>query len=109
MTPEQTCVIASSASNEANARNPPRRLRIKPEFIQHQRARLEIESPAQRIFDGSRLLKDLLEHEVFVAALFGLHRTPVDAAASPLHQSPVQGLDVYPRRSKLGQLKIGRA
>ena len=62
---------------------------VDAELAVDQVALLEHDPPAQRIFHGARLLEDLLEHEVLVAALFGLDRAPVDLARRALDRAAV--------------------
>ena len=46
-------------------------------------ALVEADPPEQRVAHRARLLVDLLQHEVAVAALLGLHRVPGDALGRP--------------------------
>jgi hypothetical protein len=52
--------------------------------------------PLQGLLDGQRLLVDLLEHEVLVAALLGGRQVPVDVVLERRHGVPVQVGHVQP-------------
>src|SRR4051812_29472998 len=84
MTPGQGGVIARAASDEIHPIDATHGLGVEAELGIHQVALLEQDATAQRIFDCSRLLEDLLQHEVLVAALLGLDRAPIDVSRSAL-------------------------
>ena len=71
----------------SSTRRSPRGSSSKP--LQIGVAGLEQQAPAQGVGDGPRLLVDLLEHEVRVAALLGLRGVPVDGARLPLARLPL--------------------
>ncbi len=74
---DQPRVVRGAAGDEQDAPQP---ARIDLEPFEVGVMRLEQEPAAQRVGDGARLLVDLLEHEVRVAALLGLRRVPGDRA-----------------------------
>ncbi len=73
--PDQAGVIRGAAREQHHAAQ---LLRVDVEAFQIGVAGLEAQARAQRVGDRARLLVDLLEHEVRVAALFRLRRVPGD-------------------------------
>ena len=51
--------------------------------------------PSERVAHGARLLKDFLEHEVLVAALFRHDRIPQDVGDLALDRAPVEIGEVH--------------
>ncbi len=72
-------VRARSAGHEVHAAERLRELFGDAHLARDDVGGLEVDAAAQRVLDGPRLLVDLLEHEVLVAALLGLGGRPVDA------------------------------
>ena len=66
----------------------------------------EIHAAAKGGFDDIGLLVDFLEHEMFVARLLGLHRTPVDSLHAAFDLLPANGLDARSRRAQLGDVAV---
>ena len=56
-------------------------------------ALFEADPPEQAVAHRARLLVDLLQHEVAIAALLGLHRVPGDALGSTGHHGPRRVLE----------------
>src|SRR6478609_74036 len=106
MPPGQARVVARAAGDEIDAGDVLRELGIQPELGGHHIAGLELDAPPQRVFDGARLLEDLLEHEVLVAAFFRLNGAPVDGLDWAFDGLAVQRLNRRSLRSQLRQLAI---
>ena len=83
-------VRARAARDEVHALDRLRELGGDADLLADDVALGEIDAPAQRVLDGARLLVDLLEHEVLVAALLGLGRRPVDALRRALDRRAVE-------------------
>ena len=58
-------------------------------------AALGLHAPAHRVGGGARLLVDLLQHEVAVAALLGEDRIPLDADRGALDRRAVEMADLH--------------
>jgi hypothetical protein len=64
---------------------------------------------AQRgVSDGARLLPDLLEHEVFVSALFRLDRVPRDAGKATLDGIAIKVSKLHAGEGEDGHVAIGK-
>ncbi len=83
-------VRARAAGDEADAPDLLRDLGADADLFADHVPLAEVHAAAQRVFDGTRLLVDLLEHEVLVAALLGLGRRPVDALRRALDAGAVE-------------------
>ena len=60
----------------------------------------------ERVGDGLRLLVNLLEHEVRVAALLRLRRVPGDGLGRPVHRRAVEGGELDARGGDLGDVSL---
>ena len=74
---------------QASSSDAPQPARIDLEPLQIGVVVLEQQTAAQGVGDGARLLVDLLEHEVRVAALLGLGGVPGDGARLPIARLPL--------------------
>src|SRR5690606_5109148 len=102
----QARMIAGAAGDEIDPLDLLSQLVREAELGVDQVARLEIDPAAQGVLDGARLLEDLLEHEVLVAALFRLNGAPIDTTCATLDLCAIQRLDAYPASGELGHLAI---
>ena len=91
-------MIAGSASEKDHSIDALRGFLINADFGSFDIGVFKHHSTTQRVFDRSRLLEDLLEHEVLVATFFGLDGTPIDTANRAFDLLPVDGLDLDPFR-----------
>ena len=81
----QRRVPARPAGQEQHALRAPQLLGRRPQLLQVDFALLQADAPEQRVPHRARLLVDLLEHEVAVAALLRLHGVPGDPRGAALH------------------------
>ena len=81
-------MVRGAAGDEEDALDAPDRGAVERHLGQHDRARLGRDAAAERVGDGARLLVDLLEHEVPVAALLRHDRIPEDPRGVARHRSP---------------------
>src|SRR5579872_1213465 len=88
--PHHARVCARPARDEAHALDLARHLRRKADLVAADVAGERIEPPANRVFDGARLLVDLLEHEVLVAVLLRFHRRPRHVSRRARHGGAVE-------------------
>ena len=83
---DQPGVVRRPAGDQHDA---PQTARIDLEPLEIGVVRLQQEPAAQGVGDGARLLVDLLEHEVRIAALLRLRGVPGDRARQPLERLPL--------------------
>ena len=95
-------VIGRAAGHQDDSLNPGDDLGIELHVGQHHGAALRLHAPPHGVGGRARLLVDLLQHEVAVAALLGEDRIPEDARGRPLHRGAVElgDLDPAPRHHR---------
>ena len=94
--PQHGRVVRGPAGHDHHPLEGAHRGGIEVHVGQDHAARLGGDPSAEGVGDGARLLVDLLEHEVPVAALLGHDRIPQDADGLPVHGVAIDGGDVHP-------------
>ena len=99
-------VPARPAGEEHHPRGLAQPIRRLPELLEVDLAVLEADPPQERVPHRPRLLVDLLEHEVAVAALLRLHRVPGDALGIALDGDARERRDPDARRRHRGDVAV---
>ena len=89
-------VVGGAARHQDDALQPRDDVGVELHVREHHRAALEVHAAPHGVGGGPRLLEDLLQHEMAIAALLGHDRIPQDAARRPLHRRPVEIGDLDP-------------
>ena len=88
-------VVRRAARDQDDALDGLRHLPVEPDVGEDDGAALGLDAPAHRVGGGARLLVDLLQHEVAIAALLGEDRVPLDAHGARSTGAPSRWRDLH--------------